>query len=322
MVGDGARVLVERALTAAAWSDPGHASRAFLEIYDTRLLVPHASVSGREAAIEAARRGARVTMLTNKPLHHTARIVEALGWAPLFDEVVGWRQPLGPQARAARAAAMMTAAGVTAAQTMLVGDSKVDLDTARRAGVRCCLVSFGYGFESVGKAPIEGRDDRQRTSRRSCARIDVFVGAPSGGPTNVRAISGTLEARARSASWLARNHAAPAPPRFACAANRLLAVAAEPSCSSGRRSRSPHSAGVRILVPSAGTLHDAIARADVVQQQIREERHRLAIEQRVAARPGRERRPMAGGAADRGKHLLAIGSGSLDPSRATGRGTS
>ena len=39
---------------------------------------------------------------------------------------------------------------------MLVGDSKVDLDTARRAGVRCCLVSFGFGFESVDKAPIEG----------------------------------------------------------------------------------------------------------------------------------------------------------------------
>jgi phosphoglycolate phosphatase-like HAD superfamily hydrolase len=50
---------------------------------------------------------------------------------------------------------MMTAAGVTAGQTMLVGDSKVDLDTARRAGVRCCLVSFGFGFESVDKAPIE-----------------------------------------------------------------------------------------------------------------------------------------------------------------------
>ena len=156
MVGDGARVLVERALEAAGVVDPGQALARFLEIYDTRLLVHTRPYLGVEAAIEAARRGARVTMLTNKPLHHTARIVEALGWTPFFDEVVGGDNPLGRKPEPYALQAMMTAAGVTPAQAMLVGDSKVDLDTARRAGVRCCLVSFGYGFESVDKAPIEG----------------------------------------------------------------------------------------------------------------------------------------------------------------------
>jgi phosphoglycolate phosphatase len=95
-------------------------------------------------------------MLTNKPLHHTTRIVEALGWTPLFDEVVGGDNPRGRKPAPDALLAMMAAAGVTAAQTLMVGDSKVDLETARRAGVRCCLVSFGYGFESVDKAPIEG----------------------------------------------------------------------------------------------------------------------------------------------------------------------
>jgi phosphoglycolate phosphatase len=156
MVGDGARVLVERALVAAGLTDPGNALPRFLAIYDTRLLNHTRPYSGVEAAIEAARRGARVTMLTNKPLHHTTRIVEALGWAPLFDEVVGGDNPLGRKPEPDAMLAMMKAAGVTAAQSMLVGDSKVDLDTARRAGARCCLVSFGYGFESVDKAPIEG----------------------------------------------------------------------------------------------------------------------------------------------------------------------
>jgi phosphoglycolate phosphatase len=156
MVGDGARVLVERALTAAGLTDPGHALARFLEIYDTRLLNHTRPYPGVETAIEAARRGARVTMLTNKPLHHTSRIVDALGWTPLFHEVVGGDNPLGRKPEPHALLAMMSAAGVTAAEAMLVGDSKVDLDTARRAGVRCCLVSFGYGFESVDKAPIEG----------------------------------------------------------------------------------------------------------------------------------------------------------------------
>jgi phosphoglycolate phosphatase len=155
MVGDGARVLVERALTAARLVDPGHALARFLEIYDTRLLNHTRPYPGVQSAIEAARRGARVTMLTNKPLHHTARIVDALGWGPLFDEIVGGDNPLGRKPEPHALLAMLSAAGVTAGQAMLVGDSKVDLDTARRAGVRCCLVSFGYGFESVDKAPIE-----------------------------------------------------------------------------------------------------------------------------------------------------------------------
>jgi len=178
MVGDGARVLVERALTAAGLVDPGpgHALARFLEIYDARLLVHTRPYPGVEAAIEAARRGARVTMLTNKPLHHTARIVEALGWTPLFDEVVGGDNPLGRKPAPHALQAMMTAAGVTAAQAMLVGDSKVDLDTARRAGVRCCLVSFGYGFESVDKAPIEG-ETVVKDVATLVREIDVFVGA-------------------------------------------------------------------------------------------------------------------------------------------------
>jgi phosphoglycolate phosphatase len=156
MVGDGARVLVERALAAAGLVDPGDALARFLEIYDSRLLNHTKPYAGVEAAIEAARRVARVTMLTNKPLHHTARIVDALGWSPLFDDVVGGDNPLGRKPEPQALLAMMEAAGVGVDQTMLVGDSKVDLETARRAGVRCVLVSFGYGFESVDKAPIVG----------------------------------------------------------------------------------------------------------------------------------------------------------------------
>jgi phosphoglycolate phosphatase len=156
MVGDGARVLVERALAAAGLVDPGDALQRFLAIYDTRLLNHTRPYAGVEKALEAARRGARVTMLTNKPLHHTVRIVEALGWTPLFDAVVGGDNPHGRKPEPQALLAMISDAGVRAAQTMLVGDSKVDLDTARRAGARCCLVSFGYGFESVDKAPIEG----------------------------------------------------------------------------------------------------------------------------------------------------------------------
>jgi len=55
MVGDGARVLVERALAAAKLVDPGEALPRFLQIYDTRLLNHTRPYPGVEEAIAVAR---------------------------------------------------------------------------------------------------------------------------------------------------------------------------------------------------------------------------------------------------------------------------
>jgi phosphoglycolate phosphatase-like HAD superfamily hydrolase len=41
-------------------------------------------------------------------------------------------------------------------QTMLVGDSGVDLSTARNAGVRICLARYGFGFADVAPETLRG----------------------------------------------------------------------------------------------------------------------------------------------------------------------
>jgi phosphoglycolate phosphatase-like HAD superfamily hydrolase len=40
----------------------------------------------------------------------------------------------------------MTAAGTGPDDTIMVGDSAIDLRTARAAGTRICLVRYGFGF--------------------------------------------------------------------------------------------------------------------------------------------------------------------------------
>jgi phosphoglycolate phosphatase-like HAD superfamily hydrolase len=40
----------------------------------------------------------------------------------------------------------MSRAGARLEETVLVGDSRIDLETARRAGVRICLARYGFGF--------------------------------------------------------------------------------------------------------------------------------------------------------------------------------
>jgi phosphoglycolate phosphatase-like HAD superfamily hydrolase len=46
----------------------------------------------------------------------------------------------------------------SAKRTILVGDSEVDLATARAGGVRICLARYGFGFIRVDPAAL-GRDD-------------------------------------------------------------------------------------------------------------------------------------------------------------------
>ena len=75
MVGEGAAVLVKRALAAAGLGDvPGGLPR-FLEIYDGRLTNHTRAYEGIEDAVDAARRVARVIVLTNKPAGPSERIL-------------------------------------------------------------------------------------------------------------------------------------------------------------------------------------------------------------------------------------------------------
>ena len=93
-----------------------------------------------------ARSRARLMILTNKPTKPTEQILSALGLRDAFEEVVGGDGPYPRKPDPAGLHAMMNAAGVAASNTLLVGDSAIDLETAQRAGVRCCLVSYGFGF--------------------------------------------------------------------------------------------------------------------------------------------------------------------------------
>jgi phosphoglycolate phosphatase len=153
MVGEGAALLVRRALRASGIDDIRSALPRFLEIYDAHLLDHTRLYDGMADVVRQARRHARVTLLTNKPLRPTERILDGLGVRDLFDDVVGGDSPLPRKPEPAALLEMMRAADASAGDTLLVGDSSIDLETARRAGVRCCLVSFGFGYRNMREPP-------------------------------------------------------------------------------------------------------------------------------------------------------------------------
>ena len=160
MVGEGAAVLVRRALAAARVSDVGTALKRFLEIYDTRLLNYTRVYEGMIDVVRYARTMGRVALLTNKPLAPTLRILDGFAMRDLFDAVTGGDGPLGRKPDPAGLAALMRDSGASQQTTMLVGDSKIDHETAVRAGVRCSLVSFGFGHAGFPRERLRSDQDR------------------------------------------------------------------------------------------------------------------------------------------------------------------
>ena len=177
MVGEGAAMLVRRALTAAGLSsdDPGALTR-FLEIYDERLLETTVLYPGMLDAVRTARAGARVAVLTNKPLHHTERLLAGLGVRDLFDEVVGGDNPHGRKPAPQGLLALMSAAGAMGQDTLMVGDSLVDWETAQAAGARCCLASFGFGYSRIPPGRLGDGDWVAGSGAELSALLQEFLG--------------------------------------------------------------------------------------------------------------------------------------------------
>jgi phosphoglycolate phosphatase len=164
MVGEGARLLVERALRgahldrAAAGDALDRSLARFLTIYDRRLLTHTKVYPGIERALAAARPHARLAVLTNKPARATAAVLEGLGLSAMFDDVIGGDEAWPRKPHPAGLRHLMARAGVTPEGTLLVGDSVVDFDTALHAGVRCCVAAYGFGYASF-PADRLGSDD-------------------------------------------------------------------------------------------------------------------------------------------------------------------
>jgi phosphoglycolate phosphatase len=147
MVGEGAPLLVRRALGAAQLDpDTPGALERFLVLYDTRLLVHTRLYDGMIDALTWI--GARVPMsvLTNKPARATGLMLEGLGLGRYFRDVVGGDSARGRKPDPAGLLHLASAAGVRPEDTLMVGDSPIDLATARNAGTRICLVRYGFGY--------------------------------------------------------------------------------------------------------------------------------------------------------------------------------
>jgi phosphoglycolate phosphatase len=176
MVGEGARVLVERALAAAALDvDLEEAFTRFRAIYDRRLFETTRVYDGIHHVVARAASRVPLAVLTNKPLAPSHRLLDALDLATHVRWVVGGDGPHGRKPDPAGLLALMQYAGATPDQTLLVGDSHIDAQTAVRAGARLCIAGYGFGWQREA-VELRASDVVAATPADVGAAIDAFLG--------------------------------------------------------------------------------------------------------------------------------------------------
>lgn len=150
-VGNGAPVLIRRALgEQATQSEVDEALEFFLEYYRAHPLIHTRLYPGVQESLDRlCAAGKRLAILTNKPVAISRDIVDGLGIGSRFFRVYGGNSfdfkkphPIGLETLISEARADRT-------HTLMVGDSSVDIQTARNAGVRSCGVTYGFAPDSL-----------------------------------------------------------------------------------------------------------------------------------------------------------------------------
>lgn len=150
-VGDGIRKLIKRAVpvgTDEAGIARVHADfTAYYRVHSADRTVPYAGIVEMLAALR--QRGVKTAVLSNKVDRATKALCEGY-FAGLFDIVAGEREGEGiPKKPAPEGVfAILRAMGIPAEGAVYIGDSDVDIKTARNAGLDEILVS--WGFRDVG----------------------------------------------------------------------------------------------------------------------------------------------------------------------------
>jgi len=168
-VGNGAPLLVRRALAFESGDDPARvedhlqarAYRFFLDYYREHKLDFTYVYEGVLEALAALKTlhdvhgGAPRTMavLTNKPVRPAKGICEGLGLADYFLHIYGGDSFATKKPDPEGLRSLMEEVGARPEETVMVGDSKVDVQVARNAGVWSVGCAFGFGPQNLMETP-------------------------------------------------------------------------------------------------------------------------------------------------------------------------
>jgi phosphoglycolate phosphatase len=161
-IGNGARELVRRGISfesgTASDEQIDFALGHFRAHYAQHLLdrtQPYPGVREALDILSSRTHGPPRTLavLTNKPLRFTKPILAGLGLAPYFRFIYGEDSFPAKKPDPVGLLSILHDAAATPREALLVGDSEIDVHTARNAGVWACGVTYGLSSSQLAATP-------------------------------------------------------------------------------------------------------------------------------------------------------------------------
>jgi phosphoglycolate phosphatase len=179
-VGDGAPILIQRALGGEAVDDAvvRQGLQFFLSYYREHKLDHTTVYAGIREALTAIQRSfheapnrdriedrkqdrnqnrngvpRNLAVLSNKPVNPSRAIVEALGLGPFFTQIYGGNSFATKKPSPEGAQKLLEENGVRPEEAAIVGDSHIDIETGRNAGLWTVGVSYGFAPHTLQEHP-------------------------------------------------------------------------------------------------------------------------------------------------------------------------
>jgi phosphoglycolate phosphatase len=161
-VGNGAPILMKRAMGPEADEDEVRAALEFFLDYYRRHAVEYTELypGVRESLDRLHAAGVPMGVLTNKPVRISKAILEHFGLGPMMIAIYGGNSFEHKKPHRIGIDTLRADAGASPAETWMVGDSYVDVQTARNAGVSSCGVTYGFQPETFREFPPDVTVDR------------------------------------------------------------------------------------------------------------------------------------------------------------------
>ncbi|MET0870661.1 MAG: HAD hydrolase-like protein [Methyloceanibacter sp.] len=182
-VGHGARVMIEQSLArVGAQGDVDRMLAEFLAHYETNIARESRPYPGAIAALDRlAAQGARLAICTNKRESLSRLLIQELEIEHYFTALAG-RDTFPVAKPHGHLTGVIALADGDPSRSLMIGDSDIDLRTAKAAAVPAILVSFGYGASPLhGFAPEAVIDHFDELDGHAARLLNGDAGAPSQG---------------------------------------------------------------------------------------------------------------------------------------------